>query len=59
MGLRKNALQGVTGYLHLPTVIREQVLEVFRTVEYFVSSVQFDFTDRPIPDTCEIPQPSR
>jgi hypothetical protein len=46
----------MTGYLHLLAVVRQQVLEVFRVIIYFVLGIGLDFAHCPVPDAGEIPQ---
>ena len=46
----------MTGYLHLLAVVRQQVLEVFRVIIYFVLGIELDFAHRPVPDAGEISQ---
>src|SRR5260370_27564129 len=46
----------MTGYVHLVAVVRQQVLEVFRVIIYFVLGIELHFAHRPVPDAGQIPQ---
>jgi hypothetical protein len=46
----------MTGYVHLVAVVRQQVLEVFRVITYFVLGIELHLAHRPVPDAGQIPQ---